>query len=355
VFVKDFAKLLSSEYRVFVIAPGKKNQERENFGFEVIYFPWFYSEFGLSSLNPKNFKDLFRLLTALVSGTISVVKIIKKTKPDLCIAMWAIPSGIFCYVAKIFFNRPYIVWALGSDIWKVRDYPLGKIILKKVLCGAKKLFADGIVLAKDVTEISGQTCDFLASNRILKKIDENITFDNSKTNFIFLGRYHENKGTDLLIDAVSKLSDDEKKRVFFHIYGMGPLKEKIKRKTMDQNLEHCIKINDVLESDKVYSYIQNSDFVIIPSRIESIPLILSDAMQGKKPVVATNVGDMGKLISEFKVGIITEPSANSIATGIREALKLTSEEKKKFESGIEKLADYLDIRNSTKIVKQLID
>ena len=153
--------------------------------------------------------------SVVISGIRFSNRIVKENKIDYCLAMWAVPAGLFAYVAKIFSKTPYTVWALGSDIWKIQDYPFGKLILKKVLKNATSLFADGLELAKDVKNISSRKCEFLASNRILSKDlkePDYSKFDSTKTNFMYLGRYHENKGTDLLIKAISLLTEEERKK-----------------------------------------------------------------------------------------------------------------------------------------------
>ncbi len=65
-----------------------------------------------------------------------------------------------------------------------------------------------------------------------------------------------------------------------------------------------------------------SDYVIIPSRIESIPVIFSDAMQVKRPVITMPVGDLPKLLKSATCGYITEEvSSTALADKIKEAIQ----------------------------------
>ena len=61
--------------------------------------------------------------------------------------------------------------------------------------------------------------------------------------------------------------------------------------------EHDLKsntfVNSYLDGNKAFAYMSKSDFIVIPSRIESIPIVLSDALQSNKPIILTNVGDIG--------------------------------------------------------------
>jgi glycosyltransferase involved in cell wall biosynthesis len=64
-----------------------------------------------------------------------------------------------------------------------------------------------------------------------------------------------------------------------------------------------------------------ADFIVIPSRIESIPVVFSDAMQAGRPVIASPVGDLPHLIQTYGCGLLSE-NANtpSMVAAIRKAL-----------------------------------
>jgi len=352
VFVRDFALLLAEEnFDVYVLAPKTKSSTYDDDRIHVHFFPWLGGDMGFSSYNPKNPVHLLKLASVVLSGLKFTKQFVKKNKIDMCLAMWAVPSGLFAYVAKIFGNTPYTVWALGSDIWKIQDYPLGNMLVKKVLKNASKLYADGIKLAKDVENISGKKCDFLASGRLLSKDlqgSDYTRFDPSKTNFMYLGRYHKNKGIDLLIEAITLLSKEEREKSLFHIFGGGPLESKIKKMVKENGLESNTFINSYLDGNKVFAHMSKSDFVVIPSRIESIPVILSDALQANKPVILTNVGDMGQLGTKYRIGFVQEPNANSIADGLRLGIKSSQNERQSFLKDMEGLRDYLDLHKSVK-------
>jgi len=314
-----------------------------------IFSPGLGGEVGLSSLNPKNPIHMIKLLSVIISGTISTLKYIKKNNIQVCLAMWAIPSGFFAYLANIFFKTQYVVWSLGSDVWKIQDYPFGKFVIKKVLNNARKLFANGYPLVKGIEDISTKKCEFLAASRVLDTTPKEISykkFDKRKINFMILARYHENKGIDVLMEAVGLLENQEKERSLYHVFGGGPMEQKIRQLVKEHNLESNFFINGYLSADKVYSYMSKSDFIVIPSRIEGIPVVLSDSVQSKKPLVLTNVGDMGRLASEYKIGFLTEPNAKSLAKGLQSAINSNENDRSSFHKGMKDLKDYLDLEKS---------
>jgi len=359
VFVRDFALLLAQEnFDVFVIAPQRNDSKYNDERISIHFFPWLGGEMGLSFYNPKNPIHFFKLASVILSGIWSTIKFVKKNDVDICLAMWAVPSGIFSLAAKILLKKPYLVWSLGSDIIKIKDYPLGKFILKKVLKNSQKLFADGLHLAKVVENISERKCDFLPSGRILKMEIQEIDytrFDPTKTNFMFLGRYHESKGIDLLIEAIALLSREEKEKNLFHIFGGGPLESTIKKKVKELNLEFNTFVNSYLDGNQIYSYMSKSDFIVIPSRSETIALVMVEAIRTKKPLVLTNVGDMGSLVTKYKIGFVVEPNAKSIAEGLRLAIKSDQKERKSFLLGMKDLENFLDFKKSVKTFVESIN
>jgi glycosyltransferase involved in cell wall biosynthesis len=112
------------------------------------------------------------------------------------------------------------------------------------------------------------------------------------------------------------------------ISGGGPLEFDVKhkvKKLMEKGLP--IKLNGFVDKSKATRLIQESDFVMIPSRIESIPVIFSDAIQLLRPVISMPVGDLPVLLDKYKCGVLaSEVSPRSFATAISKALFLDIEE-----------------------------
>lgn len=359
VWIRDFALLLSKKgFKVDVISPYKKGSKNDLSGINVHFFPWLHTEFGLSSLNPKNLLQFVRLLSVLILGSFYTVNFIKKNNIDVCFAMWIVPSGIFAFLTKIFFKKPYFVLSLGSDVYRIHDYPFGEFILKKVLKNADKLFADGKELIQIIESLSKRKCEYIGTGRVLENIKKEITytkFDSSKINFIFLGRYHESKGVDLLVEAISTLDEKEKANCLFHIFGGGPLEKKIKQMVNDRNLEKNTFINSYVKGEEIFSYLSNSDFVIIPSRSDSLSMVLFESIQAKKPLIVTNVGDMERIITKYEIGYVVEPNSIGIANGIKNALNSPALQLDGFISAYNKLKKDLDSNEGIEIITRALN
>jgi len=291
-------------HNLFVYTHRKQGQVYFQDAFEVRHFPWLGNETSLTSLKPKKPWDIIKALSLLVSGTIGLPRYVAEKSVDFCLAMWAIPSGYFTYQVKVKLGIPYIVWALGSDIWTIRKYPFGKSLLRCILKEASHILADGKLLAQDVESISGKFCEFLPSSRMLP-LEHNgeAEVDRSKVNFLFIGRLHPNKGPDLLLEAFQRLMGYTNK-AHLYVFGKGPLEHLLGEMVRNFKLESKVTLKGYASPETVVEWLRACDCLVIPSRIESIPLIFSDAMQAGTPVIVSDVGDMGKLVNEYKVGLV---------------------------------------------------
>jgi glycosyltransferase involved in cell wall biosynthesis len=84
-----------------------------------------------------------------------------------------------------------------------------------------------------------------------------------------------------------------------------------------------------------------ADYVLIPSRRDSIPVIFSDAMQCRRPVVVNPVGDLPFVVGRFRAGLISESvSARAFAEAMARALASCPAS---FDQGLREAASFFDV------------
>ena len=346
-FVLDFARSLAKYAKVTVLAPGEKEEVQQAGNYKVYRFS--VPTLPLSLLKLSNMADWAKILKVLFAGNKAVKHFAKNEKPDHMLALWVLPSGYWARNAQI----PYSVWALGSDIWVLGKIQFVKKILKNVIRNSSNCFADGYILANDVTTISGIDCEFMPSSRLLV-IQERELRKMPPYRLTFLGRWHPNKGVDLLLDGLKLLNQDDWNRIqSIEICGGGPLE--------------CLVINEIdklradgfpvfvrgyLDKDESEALLYETDFLIIPSRIESIPVVFSDALQAKCPIIAMPVGDLPRLINDFGVGVIAEHvSSKALAKAIHAALSTSPHF---FCTKMEKCEKMFNIEMTAKRISQIV-
>jgi glycosyltransferase involved in cell wall biosynthesis len=349
-FVRDFhVELKKRGTEVFVFTPFYET-ERIAFDRDVIRFKWAGGKKVVGALNPFKPKDALQLLSFLKNGRDQLFDLLQQNKPDSCLALWALPSGWFAYLAKKKLGIPYSVWCLGSDIYVWANRPFLRRIIKKVLKDADFLFADGFDLKEKVEKLSGRECAFLPSMRRLPQPpNQAVRLDKAKTNFLYLGRWEKKKGIDELIKALC-LVKKELPHVNLHILGWGDYEEEM-RKLIDQlNLSEEVKIVGRVSTSLVSAYLKESDCLVIPSRGDSIPLVFSEALQMRTPLIVTDVGDMGYLARTFNLGkVVPCGSVQRLADAMKEFMSEGKDYSKHIPDALELLSvekaadDYLEV------------
>jgi glycosyltransferase involved in cell wall biosynthesis len=110
-----------------------------------------------------------------------------------------------------------------------------------------------------------------------------LTHEVTKKRIICVGRLHEQKGFDMLIDAFSLIAS---KCPQWHIdfYGSGDDEFLLRQLILDRNLEGRIFIHE--PSTDIYKEYQASDFLVLSSRYEGFGLVLVEAMSCGIPCLA---------------------------------------------------------------------
>ena len=323
VFVHDFALALTRRgTRVQVIAPAFERHSETDGDLSVKRFP--VPRLPLSTLNPLSPLDWIPIVKTLAAGRHAVLEACEESPPDLILALWALPCGAWARQAAHRFSVPYGIWALGSDIWGLGRLSIIRAQLASVLREATVCFADGIALGMAVQEISGRACTFLPSSRDFGPPPKRILNAAPPYRLVFLGRWHPNKGPDLVLGALATLTQHEWTKIeAVRICGGGPLAAKLQAGVAALVAAgRPVELGGYLNHPAAYALFDWADYVVIPSRIESIPVVFSDAMQAQRPVIATPVGDIPKLITKHACGILAhEVSAAGIADAIRHALE----------------------------------
>lgn len=348
-FVEDFARELSRRMRVTVVAASTAESLSSDGGLNVRRFA--VSQVPLSLLNPLNPSHWQGIISSLRSGRNALRQLVKDDRPDHILALWALPSGYWAERASRDHELKFSVWALGSDIWGLGKVPLVRQVLKYVLRRADRRYADGFQLASDVERLCGLSCEFLPSTRLLPSGRRDGRSRAAPYKLAFLGRWHKNKGIDLLLDALGQLTDQDWSRISgIRINGGGPMHDHVHAATRELiERGRPVSVEGYLDKAAAAELIGWADYLLLPSRIESIPVIFSDAVQLGTPIIAMPVGDLPRLHAKYRFGVIAvSTDAAAYAMAIRNALGSNANE---FDTGLKAARKDFDLAD---IVKRFV-
>jgi glycosyltransferase involved in cell wall biosynthesis len=341
-FVLDFCLKLSESHKVTVLTQKRAEAYTVDKRINLITFSWSGDKQPLSDLKFTNPFHLFHILSLFRNAHKALKKISAGEKIDHCFALWAIPSGIGARYLLRKKKIPYDIWCLGSDIWKHKDNFFTSWLLHKILSDAKQVYGDGLKFCEEIEAFSGRDCKFLPSCRVIPR-NLFTEADSTKKTFTFIGRYHYVKGPDVLINAISLLPKEVSRNTGFVFYGPGNFKQKCMELAQNLNLNNVF-FNDVVDKEHIYEVIVKSHFLIIPSRFDSIPVVLSDSLQGNTPVIVANIGDLGDITQKYQLGYVFEKeNAKELSDCI---VKAFDDDKAKYLSAIQEAMKIFSVEKS---------
>ncbi|MGD9707623.1 MAG: glycosyltransferase, partial [Candidatus Delongbacteria bacterium] len=170
-----------------------------------------------------------------------------------------------------------------------------------------------------------------------------------KLKLAFVGRLEKIKGPDLLISALilSKISDFELK-----VVGDGSMRAELESTVESNGLSGKIRFLGMKNASEISDVLSGSDYLVISSRSESMPVVFWEAMQTLTPVISTDAGDIKHYCEQFNVGRVCGPDEKSLSdlltfvNDFRPLRPILSENTKK-------AAGTGNIQNSAEILKNL--
>lgn len=327
-FVADLAQQLSERTMVRVVAPGD-TEANEQVTPRLCVYRFRAPRGNLGNLRLWHPLDALRIARVLRAGARAAAHAAADGRVFATLACWVLPSGWWARTLRRKRAIPYATWALGSDIWSLGAIRPLRAALRRVMRDAKCRFADGLTLAAESRTIAGAEVEFLPSTRRLSLVPVTAPAACAPYRLVFIGRWHLNKGVDLLLDALQLLQADDWALIDeIAIYGGGPLQAIVRQKAMAlQAIGVPLKLGGFLPKAAAEEAIARSDYLILPSRIESIPVIFSDAMKLGRPIIATPVGDLPELFARAAFGVMaTDVDAQAMAAAIRVGLRRSAQE-----------------------------
>jgi O-antigen biosynthesis protein len=128
--------------------------------------------------------------------------------------------------------------------------------------------------------------------------------DAERLRFTVIATYEARKGQDLLLDAVGKLPAETRARTVFQLVGRA-LEEKFTDELRARSAAlGCVKLLGSLGHEEALQTIRDADVLVCPSRDETMPIVMLEAMSLGKPTVAFNVGGIHEWIEDGVNGFL---------------------------------------------------
>ncbi|RDH43209.1 glycosyltransferase [Zooshikella ganghwensis] len=240
------------------------------------------------------------------SAIIRLITIIKKINPDI-VHTWMYHADFVGGLASRFCGIKNIVWSIRRSTAPPKSSMTYYILLlcaktsnwipRKIVCvaksAAKNHISYGYFKEKIVVIHNGIDFDKLKGDDFF---DFEFKLPSNTIIIGCIGRFHYDKGQDLLVKASRKIIE-ENSRVIFVLVGKGC--DYSNKCLVDLLIKEKVINNYYLmgEQKNVFQFLSSFDIYCMPSRTEGFPNALLEAMAMKLPCISTNVGD-----AEFILG-----------------------------------------------------
>ena len=170
----------------------------------------------------------------------------------------------------------------------------------------------------------------------------------------FIGRinpYH--KGIDQFLLACNDLSElIRKKNISMHFYGPAEIgvREELEKQIIQYGLQDNIHLHKEVHGEEKDKVLRASDFFILTSRFEGMPMGLIEALAYGLPVLVTEETNMGDVIDKWKAGFVSQCERIGIRNNLNRLLNNSEEEFKRMSLNALSLAkkyDWINIAERT--------
>ena len=323
-FLPDFIRSLGAQGCVVHVLTqncreNRTVHERLWDGCDVTFFAWRGGESAAFEVFQKGLAGFPIVAGYFAHGLSQGRRIMRAFRPDVIFAEWLVPAGLLAAALARLHRVPYAVRALGSDILIAGRKAAFKPVVAYVARNAAARFADGFDLCRRTSAMAGgRECLFAATTRRLSQERTGYAPLEDAGRFVTcsVGRLHHMKGQDLQIEAAALL---RQRGLAFRTYlvGSGIERENWARRIRELGLENDVIMTGGLPDGDVRTLLAHSDCVVISSRSESIPLAMGEAVAAGRPLVCTDVGDMGELITRYQLGqVVPQEDPRALADAL---------------------------------------
>ncbi|TKW61174.1 MAG: glycosyltransferase family 4 protein [Blastochloris viridis] len=132
---------------------------------------------------------------------------------------------------------------------------------------------NGVLVPSKVPERSGPNA--------LKRLG--LPVHEKKLKLLFAGRFVEQKGFDILLDALSRLSKEDQNRIHVYAFGAGH-----QEKLLNEKAYSALPVSIHTPVNNLNNLYPVFDYVIMPSRFEGLPLVALEAAASGVPVIGSD-------------------------------------------------------------------
>lgn len=131
--------------------------------------------------------------------------------------------------------------------------------------------------------------------------NSNSTF---KYNLVCTGTLLHRKGQDLVVEALSRLTEKQRRNIHVTFLGDGPLKSELESMIASHHLEDNVTLMGGVPNTEVYRHLAAANIYILMSINEGLPISIIEAMRCSLPIITADNSGMPEIVRDGYNGLL---------------------------------------------------
>lgn len=245
----------------------------------------------------------------------------------------AFPSGVICYILKIFNPKiKFHIFTYGSELFVSKFWFRSGV--KAILMKADNIIAISNFTASRVKEITGKSPVIIFPGYDGNFFEERIHLQSDEFTLITVSKLTERKGHIYTLKALHELKNKIKFKYF--IVGKGPYEEEIRKEIEISGLNENVEIITDADNAMLFELYRKASVFVMPTYkaghdVEGFGIVYLEACSHKLPIIATDSGGVSDIVKNGFNGIfVREKNTEDIKNAL---IELYEDVKKRNEFG----------------------
>lgn len=256
--------------------------------------------------------DAWRLPPLFVNMWKTARTLIRKEDYDIIHAFWALPSGLLCAVLPT--DKPKVLTCLGSDIHNWSHKPVAGPLVKYALRRMRLCIGVSDEICSTASALGAMNVKLIPTPINMSQFPCHPEYSEPHS-LVFIGRLTKKKGVYVLLDAIDLVKEDIPD-IKLYICGGGPEQDHLRTCLLARKLNNHVTIMGPTDRQGIIQTLAKARALVLPSFGEGTPSVILEALCIGRPVVATDTGDIKKLVGPQSGKLIQTPDPTALAEAI---------------------------------------
>jgi glycosyltransferase involved in cell wall biosynthesis len=144
-----------------------------------------------------------------------------------------------------------------------------------------------------------------------------VTAKNDASDLLFLGMLRDLKGVDVFLEAVARLDAAYGRKLTAHVVGQAEEPGHYEALTRNLGIADRVAFSEPMPAREAFA---TARMIVVPSRAESMPYVVLEAIAAGMPIVATDVGGIPEIFGPAAGALVPPGDAAALAGAIDAAL-----------------------------------